>query len=131
MATALPALVLLILASAVLVLEFGMTAAAGLAGYQGGLDRFTALTGLTPSRAVYRGLGLLALLGVICVILGFWKPPLALPGAAYFALLSAFTLTRQLQRGQRGRELLAYTLFLACALLVIALRLAGLLEAAG
>ncbi len=112
----------LVAASAVLVVEFGMTAAAGLAAYPAGIERFAHLTGLTPSRAVYRGLGVLALLGVAGVIAGAWRPPLALAGASYFALLAGFTLIRQVQRGQRGQDLFAYGLFLASALVVIALQ---------
>jgi len=104
----------------VLVVEFSLTAAAGLAAYPPGRERFTQLTGLAPRPVVYRGLGLLSLLSVAGLIAGFWWPPLAIGAAAYLALLSGFTLVRQLQREQRGRDLFAYGLFLVCALVVIA-----------
>lgn len=113
------ALVVLAAASVVLVAEFSLTAFAGLAVYGPGLERFTRLTGMTPSPLVYRVLGLLALLGVVGVIAGIWSPPAAVAAAAYFVLLTAFTLVRQVQRGQRGRQLFAYSLFLASAVVVL------------
>jgi DoxX-like family len=117
-----PVLVLLIAASAVLVVEFGMTAAAGLAAYPPGIERFAHLTGLTPSPLVYRVLGLLALAGVVGVIAGIWWPAAAIAGATYFALLAGFTLVRQVSRGQRRGDLVAYALYLVSALVVIAIR---------
>jgi hypothetical protein len=113
---------LLLVASAVLVVEFLLTAAAGLLVLAQGVERFAHLTGLTPSPTGYRLMGLLALAGVAGIIAGIWRPVLAVPAAAYFAVLSGFTVVRQLQRGQRGRELLAYTLFLISALIVLAVR---------
>jgi len=116
------ALVVLIAASLVLVVEFSLTAAAGLAAYQPGVERFAQLTGITPRPLAYRVLGLLALLGVAGVIAGIWRPVAAVPAAAYFALLSSFTLARQVQRGQRGQALVAYSLFLVSALAVLAIQ---------
>src|SRR5262245_34333947 len=124
-----PPLALLIAASFVLVVEFLLPAGAGLVVYQPGIDRFAQLTGLTPSPPVYRAMGVLALAGVAGIIGGGWRPPLALVAAAYFALLAAFTLTRQLQRGQRGPALLPYSLFLLCAVIVVAIRASSLLGA--
>lgn len=115
-------LVLVIGASAVLVVEFLLTAAAGLFVYRPGIERFAHLTGFTPSLPAYRALGLLALIGVAGIIAGAWRPVLAVVAATYFAVVAAFTLVRQVQRGQRGRELLAYTLFLVLALIVVAIR---------
>lgn len=119
-----PAAVLVVLlgASAVLVVEFLMTAAAGLAGLRQGMERFTHLTGLAPGRSVYRALGALALLGVAGIVAGLRWPALAIAGAAYFALLSGFTLVRQARRGQRGGELFPYALFLTSSAAVIAIR---------
>lgn len=119
-----PALVLLVVASAVLVVEFLMTAAAGLVLLPQGVERFAHLTGVTPGPVAYRVMGGFALAGVAGVVAGTWMPALAVPAAAYFALLSGFTLVRQLQRGQRGRDVFAYSLFLASALVVLAVRLA-------
>jgi hypothetical protein len=119
-------LVLLIAASAVLVVEFLLTAVAGLLVYRPGIERFAHLTGLTPSPPVYRVMGLLALLGVAGIIAGARWPVLAVVAATYFALLAAFTLLRQVQRGQRGRDLFAYTLFLVSALIVVAIRASSL-----
>lgn len=115
-------LVLVIGASAVLVVEFLLTAAAGLFVYRPGIERFAYLTGFTPSPLVYRALGLLALIGIAGIIAGAWQPVPAVVAAAYFTVLAAFTLVRQVQRGQRGRELFAYTLFLVSALIVLAIR---------
>jgi hypothetical protein len=120
-------LVLLIAASVVLVVEFLMTAFAGLTVYRPGIDRFSQLTGLVPSPPVYRVMGALALAGVVGIIGGFWRPAPALVAAAYFALLAAFTLARQLQRGQRGQALFAYGLFLLCAVIVLAIRASSLI----
>jgi hypothetical protein len=112
----------LIAASLVLVVEFSLTAAAGLALYGPGIERFADLTGVTPSPLVYRTLGLLALLGVIGVIAGIWRPAVAVVAAAYFALVAGFTLVRQVQRGRRGRHLVAYSVFLVSALVVLVLQ---------
>ena len=116
------ALVVLVVASVVLVGEFSLTAMAGLTVYQPGVQRFAHLTGITPSPLVYRGLGLLALIGVAGVIAGIWCPQMAAVAAAYFAFVAGFTLVRQVQRGQGGRELVAYSLFLVSALAVLALQ---------
>jgi len=116
------ALVVLVVASVVLVGEFGLTAMAGLTVYEPGVRRFAHLTGITPSPLIYRALGLLALVGVAGVIAGIWCPPMAAAAAAYFALVAGFTLVRQVQRGQRGQELVAYSLFLVSALAVLALQ---------
>lgn len=115
-------LVLVIAASAVLVVEFLLTAAAGLFVYEPGIERFAHLTGFTPSPLAYRALGLLALIGVVGIIAGVWWPVLAVVAAGYFAVVAAFTVVRQLQRGQRGLDLLAYTLFLVSALIVAVAR---------
>src|SRR5258707_1134522 len=114
-------LILLIAASAVLVVEFSMTAAAGMIVFRPGVERFADLTGFIPRPLVYRILGILALFGVAGIISGAWWPVPAVAAAVYFALLSGFTLVRQVQRGQRGRALFAYTLFLVSALIVIAI----------
>lgn len=119
-----PVLVLLVAASAVLVVEFLMTAAAGLLVLPQGVDRFTHLTGFTPSPLVYRVLGMLALAGVAGIVAGAWRPEPTIAAAAYFVLLTGFTLVRQVQRGQRGRELFAYLLFLTSALVVLTVRAA-------
>lgn len=116
------ALVALATASFVLVVEFGLTAFAGLTVYRPGVERFAQLTGITPAPLVYRALGLLALAGVGGVIAGVWQPAAAVPAAAYFALVAGFTLVRQVQRGQRGQELFAYSLFLVSALTVLAIQ---------
>lgn len=124
-----PLLVLLIAASFVLVVEFLLTAVAGIIVYQPGIGRFAQLTGLTPSPLVYRAMGVLALAGVAGIIGGGWRPPVAVVAAAYFALVAAFTLTRQLQRGQRGTALLPYSLFLLSAVIVVAIHASSLLGA--
>jgi hypothetical protein len=116
--------VILTVASLVLVAEFLLTAAGGLFALAQGRDRFQHLTGLRPGPAAQRVMGGVALLGVIGVGLGYRWPVAAVIAAAYFALLTGFTLVRQLQRGQRGGELFAYSLFLACSLVVIAARVA-------
>lgn len=126
-----PLLVLLIAASLVLVVEFLLTAVAGLIVYRPGIDRFAQLTGLTPSPALYRAMGVLALVGVAGIIGGGWRPAVAVAAGAYFALVAAFTLTRQLQRGQRGPALLPYSLFLLSAVIVVAIRASSLLGAWG
>ncbi len=115
-------LVLLIAASAVLVVEFALTAVAGLMVLRPGVERFANLTGFTPRPLVYRLLGVLALLGVAGIVAGAWRPLLAVVAAAYFALVAGFTLVRQVQRGQRGWDLLAYSLFLVSALVVLAVQ---------
>jgi hypothetical protein len=56
------------------------------------------------------------------VIAGIWRPVAAVAAAAYFALLSGFTLARQVRRGQRGQALFAYSLFLVSALAVLAIQ---------
>ena len=95
---------------------------AGLTVYEPGVERFAHLTGITRSPLAYRVLGLLALTGVAGVIAGIWCPPMAAVAAAYFALVAGFTLVRQVQRGQRRQELVAYSLFLGSVLAVLALQ---------
>lgn len=114
---------LLALASLVLVVEFLLTAAGGILTLAQGRERFEHLTGLRPGPPVQRLMGLAALAGVVGIALGYVWPVAALIAACYFALLTGFTLIRQLQRGQRGGELFAYGLFLACSLIVVAARL--------
>jgi hypothetical protein len=114
--------VVLVVASVVLVGEFSLTAMSGLVVYEPGMERFTQLTGITPAPLVYRALGLFALIGVAGVIAGAWCPQMAVVAAAYFAFVAGFTLVRQVQRGQRGRALVAYSLFLVSALAVLALQ---------
>jgi hypothetical protein len=115
-------LVVLAAASLVLVVEFSLTAVAGLALYGPGVERFAQLTGITPQPLVFRTLGLLALIGVAGVVAGIWLPAAAVAAAAYFALLAGFTLVRQVQRGQRGQALVAYSLFLVSALAVLVIQ---------
>lgn len=114
--------VVLVVASVVLVGEFSLTAMAGLTVYEPGVERFAQLTGIRPSPLAYRALGLLALAGMAGVIAGVWCPQMAAAAAAYFAVVAGFTLVRQVQRGQRGQALIAYSLFLASALAVLALQ---------
>lgn len=113
------AIILLAAASIVLVVELSLTAIAGLAVYRPGIERFASLTGITPSPPVYRLLGLLALIALVGVVAGIWRPLAAVVAAVYFALIAGFTLTRQVQRGQRGQELFAYSLFLGSSLVVL------------
>jgi hypothetical protein len=116
--------VILAVASLVLVVEFLLTAAGGLLTMAQGRDRFEHLTGLRPGPTAQRGMGLVALAGVVGIVLGYIWAVAAVIAACYFAILTGFTLVRQLWRGQRGGELVAYSLFLACSLAVIAARLA-------
>jgi hypothetical protein len=116
-------LVVLVVASVVLVGEFSLTAMSGLLVYEPGRERFTHLTGITPSPLAYRALGLLALIGVAGVVAGIWCPQMAAVAAAYFGCVAGFTLVRQVQRGQRGQALVAYALFLVSALAVLALQI--------
>lgn len=91
--------------SAVLGVEFLLTAAAGLAVYRAGIQRFAQLTSIALSPVPDRILALLALVGVGGIIAGFWRPGWAVAAAIYFALLTGFTPVCQMQRGQRGQEL--------------------------
>jgi hypothetical protein len=116
--------VILAAASLVLVAEFLLTAAGGLFAMAQGRERFEHLTGLRPGPVAQRLMGLVALLAAAGVALGYLWPAAAVAAACYLALLTGFTLVRQLQRGQRGGELFAYGLFLLCSLIVIAARLA-------
>jgi hypothetical protein len=116
--------ILLAIASAVLVVEFSLTAVAGMFQLRSGMERFVQLTGITPQPQAYRVLGVLALAAVIGIVAGIRWPGAALAGATYCALLAIFTLLRQVTRGQRGSALYPYSLYLVCALIVIVVRAA-------
>ncbi|MDH6120769.1 DoxX family protein [Kitasatospora sp. GAS204B] len=106
-------------ASGVLILEFGLSAIAGIPAMQVAVNRFTSLTRTPPRRDVIVLIGLLDLLGVVGVIQGFWQTAPAVAAGSFFALLSGFVVYRQVTHGDTGKELVPYTLFLACALIMI------------
>jgi len=112
------------IASAVLILEFSLSAIANLSVMQVSIDRWSALTRTSPSKEFMFAMGLLDLLGVVGVVVGFWQPKPAIVAGAFFALLSAFVLFRQVGGGDRLGALLPYALFLSAAVVTVATRLA-------
>lgn len=112
--------VLAAVASALLLLEFGMAVAGFLLGL---LDRFTALTGY--GRRAGAVVAVVDAVGVAAVAAGFAVRPLSILGAVLLGGVCGFVLVRQVQRGQRGRDLFAYSLFLSWAVLLLVARIVG------
>ncbi|WP_328993401.1 hypothetical protein OG394_03665 [Kribbella sp. NBC_01245] len=68
-------------------------------------------------------LGSLHTVGAVAVIIGLWTPLVGVIGAAIETLIFGWTLDRQLRAGDRGRALLAYSIFTTSALAVLAVDL--------
>lgn len=118
--------VLAAVASALLILEFSLSAISMLSVMQVAVDRISQLIRITPSPGTVFLIGLLDLIGVTGVIAGFWHPLPAVAAGCFFALLSGAVLVRQTACGDRGSALLPYTLFLTASVVLIATRtLAG------
>ena len=113
-----------LLVSALLILEFSLSAISMISVMQTAVDRFSTLTRTTPGPRLVVLIGLLDLIGVVAVIAGFWRPWPAVPAGVFFALLSGFVLFRQITGGDRGSDLLPYTLFLSAAVVLVITRLA-------
>lgn len=110
-------------ASALLIFEFTLAAATMMPVLQIAVDRFSALTRTTPSPAVIFLIGLLDLIGVIGVIIGFWRPLPAVAAGLFFAALAGTILFRQITHGDRGTDLLPYTLFASAGIILVITRL--------
>lgn len=106
-----------------LLLEVLPSAVAQLARFQPGITRLDSLTrlGLTEGRNLWvlPFLGTVHLVGTIAVLAGLWFPPVGVAGAALEAVVFGWVLSRQLQAGDRGGSLFAYSLFTAMALAVL------------
>ena len=106
-----------------LLLEVLPSAVAQLARFQPGITRLDSLTrlGLTEGRNLWvlPFLGTVHLVGAIAVLAGLWFPPVGVAGAALEAAVFGWVLSRQLQAGDRGGSLFAYSLFTAMALAVL------------
>lgn len=112
--------ILTVVASVVLIIEFTLAAVANLTGMPAAVARFRELTGHTLTRVAMLGVGLLDAVGLAGVIAGFWYPVAGVVGAALLAGYALAVLVGQYRRGTRSaREYLAYGLFLACAVLVV------------
>jgi hypothetical protein len=55
----------------------------------------------------------------VALVIGIWRPPYAVPGAAAETLFFGWVLARQLRAGDRGRPLFAYGLFTSWSLAVL------------
>jgi hypothetical protein len=110
--------VLVVLFSTLLLAEFLAAAIHLLAARS--VNRFTGLTGL-GLRVGYL-FGVIDLVGSGTVILGFSIGAFSYVGAAIFAAVCLFVLGRQVQRGQRGRALAPYSVYLSWAVLLVAFR---------
>jgi hypothetical protein len=106
-----------------LLLETIPSALAQLTRARVGLTRFDQLTRLGTLEG--RNLGLVTLLGVlhtfgaVGVLVGLRQPMVGVAGAALEALIYLATLLRQVQLGDRGQPLFAYSLFTAMAASVL------------
>jgi hypothetical protein len=110
--------VLVVLFSTLLLAEF-LAAATHLLVARS-VNRFTGLTGL-GRRAAYV-FGAIDVVGSATVILGFSVAAFSYVGAGIFAAVCLFVLGRQVRRGQRGRALAPYSVYLSWAVLLVAFR---------
>jgi hypothetical protein len=116
--------VLAVVLTILLLLETLPSAAAGLSRVKVGLTRLDQLTrlGLLEGRNLWVPslLGAVHLAGSAAVIAGLFAPAAGIAGGALEAAVFGWVLSRQLSHGDRGRALLAYLLFAALAIAVLA-----------
>jgi hypothetical protein len=117
-------LILAVVLTVLLLLETLPSAAAGLSQAKVGLTRLDQLTrlGLLEGRSLWVPslLGAVHLAGSAAVIAGLFAPAAGIAGGALEAVAFGWVLSRQLSHGDRGRALLAYLLFAALAIAVLA-----------
>jgi hypothetical protein len=117
-------LILAVVLTVLLLLETLPSAAAGLSRAKVGLTRLDQLTrlGLLEGRNLWVPslLGAVHLAGSAAVIAGLFAPAAGIAGGALEAAAFGWVLSRQLSHGDRGRALLAYLLFAALAIAVLA-----------
>ena len=116
--------VVAVVLTVLLLLETLPSAAAGLSRAKVGLTRLDQLTrlGLLEGRNLWVPslLGAVHLAGSAAVIAGLFAPAAGIAGGALEAAAFGWVLSRQLSHGDRGRALLAYLLFAALAVAVLA-----------
>ena len=116
--------VLAVVLTVLLLLETLPSAAAGLSRAKVGLTRLDQLArlGLLEGRNLWVPtlLGAVHLAGSAAVIAGLFAPAAGIAGGALEAAAFGWVLSRQLGHGDRGRALLAYLLFAALAVAVLA-----------
>jgi hypothetical protein len=116
--------VVAVVLTVLLLLETLPSAAAGLSRAKVGLTRLDQLTrlGLLEGRNLWVPslLGAVHLAGSAAVIAGLFAPAAGIAGGALEAAAFGWVLSRQLSHGDRGRALLAYLLFAALAIAVLA-----------
>jgi hypothetical protein len=123
-------LVLAIVVTVLLLLESLPSAVAGLVRSKAGMTRLDGLTrlGLLDGRRLWvvPALGAIHLAGSAGVVAGIWIPAAGVAGASIEAVVFGWVLSRQVRKGDRGRALGAYVLFLVMALAVLAVDAARL-----
>ena len=116
--------VVAVVLTVLLLLETLPSAAAGLSRAKVGLTRLDQLSrlGLLEGRNLWVPslLGAVHLAGSAAVIAGLFAPAAGIAGGALEAAAFGWVLSRQLSHGDRGRALLAYLLFAALAVAVLA-----------
>lgn len=113
-----------------LLLEVVPSALAALARFGPGVERLDSLTrlGLREGRhaRLVPAVGVFHTLTTAALVTGIWRPAYGVAGAAAETVFFGWVLARQLQHGDRGKELFAYALFAswsAAVLVVAAVRL--------
>jgi hypothetical protein len=123
-------LVLAIVVTILLLLESLPSAVAGLVRSKAGMTRLDGLTrlGLLDGQRLWvvPALGAIHLAGSAGVVAGIWIPAAGVAGASIEAVVFGWVLSRQVRKGDRGRALGAYVLFLVMALAVLAVDAARL-----
>jgi hypothetical protein len=122
--------ILAVVLTVILLLESAPSAGAGLLRAEAGMRRLDGLTrlGLFEGRNLWivPVLGWVHLAGSAAMIAGLWAPAVGVAGAAVEVSAFGWVLSRQLQAGDRGRELFAYTLFATLSVAVLAVDAARL-----
>jgi len=107
-----------------LLCEVVPSAIAALARFGPGVERLDGLTrlGLREGRNLWvvTAAGLLHTVAAALLVAGITSPLLGVVGAGIEAVFFGWVLTRQFAAGDRGRPLVAYTLFWSWSLLVLA-----------
>ncbi|WP_329120422.1 hypothetical protein [Streptomyces sp. NBC_01465] len=116
--------------SVLLLLEVVPSAVVGVTRARVGRERLDQLTrtGVLEGRRMWLVtlLGVVHTLAAVGIVAGIRSPAAGVAGAGAEVIVFGWVLSRQLAAGDRGRALLAYTLFLGMAVAVLAVDAAAL-----
>ncbi|MFF3838306.1 hypothetical protein [Streptomyces sp. NPDC001930] len=109
--------------SSLLILEFGLAALTWTPALDVAVARYSELAHVPPAPRTVTLIGLFDTIGVIGVVVGFWKPMAGVLAGSGFAALCGWILSRQISHGDRGSALVPYALFGSAAVALVVSRL--------